>query len=77
MKVIDTKKEDRLLKFDEMAGGDVFYYGERENLFMILEFSVCATQGEYFNAISLVNGDLVWFDCDELVHSVEAELVLK
>ena len=77
MRVVDTKKENKLLKFDETTGGDVFYYGERENLFMTLEYSVCVSQGECYNAISLVNGDLIWFDCEDLVCPIEVELILK
>ena len=77
MKIVDTQKKVKLLKFDEVSGGNVFYHGERENLFMAFEYPVCSSEGEDHNAISLVNGDLVWFDCDEMVCPIEAELVLK
>jgi hypothetical protein len=77
MKIVDTQQETKFLKFDEVTGGNVFYQIERGNLFMAFEYPVCSSEGEDHNAISLVNGDLVWFDCDELVCPIEAEIVLK
>ena len=84
MKIVDTRVEPKSFTFAEIAGtgGNVFYCGQRENLFMTLEYPVCApagspADGEDSNAISLVNGDLVWFDCDEFVYPITAEIVLK
>ena len=80
MKIVDTRVEPKKLIFAEISGtgGNVFYLDERENVFMTLEYPVCSpAEGEDYNAISLVNGDLVWFDCDEFVYPISAELVLK
>ena len=80
MKIVDTRVEPKSFTFAEISGtgGNVFYEGERENVFMTLEYPVCSpAEGEDYNAISLVNGDLVWFDCDDFVYPITAELVLK
>ena len=81
MKIVDTKKEPKRVKFSEISkmGGNVFYWEDRENVFMTI-FD-CHIGGhnlsKYCNAICLANGDLVWFDCDDLVCPIEAEIVLK
>ena len=85
MKVEDLRTKKHDLEFCDLAEGDVFKkavpYGDDWTFMKILNVAEVdenddCTKEEY-NAVCLDDGDLCWFDWDEVVVKVEAKLVIE
>lgn len=70
MNIIRKNNDERL--FDEAGVGEIFEY--RNNIFM--KFENTASNGHVYNAICLENGIITCFIGDEVVRSVNADLVI-
>ena len=86
MKVEDSREKKNGLEFSDLAMGDVFkkaVFDGTDSTFMKIPNVVEASKNddceyEYDdNAVCLEDGDLVWFDWDEVVVKVEAKLVIE
>lgn len=85
MKIEDLREKKHDLEFSDLAIGAVFkkavpYYGEDWTFMKIskvVKFSDDGCREDDYNVICLDDGDLCWFDWDEVVVKVEAKVVIE
>ena len=84
MKVEDLRTKKHDLEFCDLAVGSVFKkavpYGEDWTFMKISEVTKFGDDGckeDDYNVICLDDGDLCWFDWDEVVVKVEAKVVIE
>lgn len=84
MKIEDLRTKKHDLEFSDLAVGSVFKkaepYGEDWTFMKIsnvVKFDDYGCKENDYNAVCLDDGDLCWFDFDEVVVKVEAKVVIE
>ena len=82
MKVTDKRKENTDVSFKNVKEGAMFAYKTQNDiLFCEKTFTKSVQQihsdnSFYINAVNLKSGDLLYFDDDEIVTLVDAEIII-
>jgi hypothetical protein len=81
MKIEDLREKKSDFTFHDLAVGDVFKKvnpDDKDWTFMKIPVVIEDREYEYDdNAVCLEDGDLIWFDWDEVVVKVEAKVVIE
>lgn len=73
MEIVYTDKKK--VSFEMVAIGDVFYYNG--DLYMSTQEVASTSTGEVSNAVNLANGEAAYFDENDAVIPVKAQLVIS
>ena len=68
-------KNKRNIPFEMVAIGEVFSWNG--SLYMATREGTSTSTGELFNAVSMKNGDVTYFDANDEVVLVKAQLVIS
>lgn len=68
-------KDKKKVAFEMVAIGDVFYWSGE--LYMSIQEVASTSTGEVFNAVNLANGEAAYFDENDAVIPVKAQLVIS
>lgn len=74
MKIVDKRNKE--VRFDSVDVGEVFTTGTGEHVWMRIESTYSNVDGDYDNAVYLVDGSLGYFNEDRMVTLVESQLVI-
>lgn len=78
MKIEDLREKKHDLEFSDLAVGDVFKKAvPYDEDWTFMKISNVANVKDRYNVVCLDDGDLCWFDRDEVVVKVQAKVVIE
>lgn len=68
-------KDRRKVNFEMVAIGDVFSYDDA--IYMRTQEATSTHTGELYNAVHMIDGESTYFDDNEIVIQVKAQLIIS